>query len=181
MCRAWSHPARQPPSSRVAEEIQCATNICLTEVFISHALLRLGGLKGWGCACSFRQTSRCSERLIECISSKTKWGAPKPLWPIYSPHDAADYSSSTFHAGQHACLTACHRIVLRPPPPQSESPSEPSYPASMCQSHLNDPDNKTKAINLWYWPGGRVGDNTDAISERQQRRRFSAWGWLETR
>lgn len=85
-----------------------------------------------------------------------------------------------------SCRSACMFNGVPPyrtedPPPQSESPSEPSYPASMCQSHLNDPDNKTKAINLWYWPGGRVGDNTDAISERQQRRRFSAWGWLETR
>ncbi len=111
------------------------------------------------------------------VCQNINWGTQKSLWPIFSPHDAADYSSSTFHAGHHACLKARLCTVLRQP----ESPSEPPYPASTCQSHLNDPDNKTKAINLWYWLGGRVGDNTDAICERQQRRRFSARGWLETR
>lgn len=108
--------------------------------------------------------------LLTRTSAKTQ-SELKSRWPISSP----SWCGWLFIINI-SCRSSCmfkgtlpHCTENAPPP--SFAVREPPYPAIMpCQSHLNNPDNKTKAINLWYWPGcERQGD---AISKYQQRQIF---------
>lgn len=85
-----------------------------------------------------------------CICQNTKWGAGKSRWPIYSPHDAADYSSSTFYAGHHACLKGALQTLLR------------CLRASLPRQHVNltwtSPITRQKQSISdigWAWESGR--------------------------
>lgn len=54
----------------------------------------------WGLyLCSYTAQVGLQEPAVFLLQKKKNW-----LWPIYRPRDAADYSTSTFHAGHHACL-----------------------------------------------------------------------------
>lgn len=172
MCRAWSHPTRQPPGRRVAWRIQCATNTRLRSLFPHFTISLKEPEKEW---------KYFWENFFFCFGSQkinvpTRRSAKtqselKSRWPISSP----SWCGWLFIINI-SCRSSCmfkgtlpHCTENAPPP--SSAVREPPYPAIMpCQSHLNNPDNKTKAVNLWYWPGcERQGD---AISKYQQRQIF---------
>lgn len=192
MCRAWSHPARQPPG-RVAQRIQSATNIRLRSLFLLFAIslveweaeLGLSAHSGVDSGLFlFLFPHRKLDVLARTICQNTKWSAEPSLWPIYSPCDAADYSSSTFHAGHHACFKRQRRRCTR----TGDPPLLHIRRALIRRAHVNltwtTPITRQKqSISDIGWVGESRGgvDNTDDISQRQQRRRFPARGWLGTR
>lgn len=193
MCRAWSHPARQPPG-RVAQRIQSATNIRLRSLFLLFAIslveweaeLGLSAHSGVDSGLFlFLFPHRKLDVLTRTICQNTKWSAEPSLWPIYSPRDAADYSSSTFHAGHHACFKRQRR---RRCTRTGDPPLLHIRRALIRRAHVNltwtTPITRQKqSISDIGWVGESRGgvDNTGDISQRQQRRRFPARGWLGTR
>lgn len=188
----------KPPRPATARQSGPENSVCnkhSSEVFISPLRHKFGGVRGWVGALgsqrsgfwtiSFSFPAQKTRRARTNNLPKYKVKRRAVTLTHLQPRDAADYSSSTFHAGHHACFKRQRR---RRCTRTGDPPLLHIRRALIRRAHVNltwtTPITRQKqSISDIGWVGESRGgvDNTDDISQRQQRRRFPARGWLGTR